>query len=401
MVPQRPVRRALPSAFINRTTYGLGSPVAKSRLPEVPQGSKGELTEVLVGPPSYATRIALACLRTAEDAPVIARLVIGALVDASGVGYTKAGLNSPFVQSAWADRLKGWARERYLMEMDIEAGEDPSLPAGTEQGEPGQNRPATSESGLPAYPRDLLPRWMERIEVDDAELAKAMKMDAHEIAGYAGALAYAIAKAPTAENLQAFNERRRRMIENYLPSGALSIFVEDSPYLTLDLLSKVHRTFNSVSRDRALVMGAIVDADRPLISGPAKVFYNIFRLTAGTSLNPLLLIVKAVTKYPDLYFLFPDLETEFHAAADAIERFEATTEARRLYLKVIFGNDYIPVDRRDVDSLLGVSAFILKYTEPTLENYKGGTISAEHRSKVLRFLNLPEEQPEEVPERET
>ncbi|WGM49903.1 MAG: hypothetical protein, partial [Trichoderma harzianum negative-stranded virus 2] len=173
---------------------------------------------------------------------------------------------------------------------------------------------------------------------------------------------------------------------------------DNSPYLSLEVLGKVHRAFNLNIKDRALVMGAIVDNDDQLVSGTSRMFYNIFRLSAGASLNPLLIITKFARKYPQFYAHFRDLETEYHAAASALARFYDVHEKRRLYLKVIFGNAYVPVDRNDINSLLGVAVFTLQQSETSLENYRGGVLSVMHREKLIRLLGVVARQEEEVPE---
>ncbi|AWY11009.1 nucleoprotein, partial [Sclerotinia sclerotiorum negative-stranded RNA virus 1-A] len=80
------------------------------------------------------------------------------------------------------------------------------------------------------------------------------------------------------------------------------------------------------------------------------------------------------------------------------QRFLDTSTKRRMYLKVIFGSAYIPIDRNDINELLGVAVFALSQQESTLEQYAGGTLSVQHREKLIALLNIREAAEETVPE---
>ncbi|KAI1654866.1 hypothetical protein F4813DRAFT_368731 [Daldinia decipiens] len=234
--------------------------------------------------------------------------------------------------------------------------------------------------------------------MDLNDLAFAISVSPVEICAYVAVLAYAIAKQPRADNIDAFNLRRRSAIQSVITSGSLQIFVDDSPYLSLETLTKVHNAFNLNILDRAIVLNSIVLRDTALISGKTRAFYMIFRLCAGTSLNPLMLIVRYARKYPHFYDAFPELQTEYYAANDAVVKFYEVNEKIRMYMKLIFGNAYIPIDRKDIENLLGCAVFTLAQTEATLSNYSGGMLSANHRQRLIDLLQVAEIQEEEVPE---
>lgn len=371
--------RPMPADFIGKDTYGVSTSANRDRLPIIPQGTRGDLTQVLVGKKGIPTRVALAGLLVADEVDDIARLVIGAIVDASNVGKTRAALSRPYEADGWSDRFIQWGR------INVQA---------VAVAPPGQD----DASNALELPGGAFPQWVLDLEIDAGKLLEAVQVDEMEVAAYAGILAYAIGKQPTADNLKAFNDNRRNAITQFMPTAERRIFVDESPYLSLEVLGKVHRSFNSVIKDRALVMSAVVDADNPLVSGSTRMFYVLFRLGAGASLNPLLIILRFGRKYPEMYGLFPDLETEYHAVAHALQRFYDASETRRMYLKVIFGSSYIPVDRKDIEALLGVAAFTLKQTDTTLENYQGGTISVEHRLRIVRHMNIAHRDEEAVPE---
>lgn len=371
--------RPLPDVFKNKDTYSISIDANRGRLPVIPQGKKGSLKKVLYGKRGWATRVAMAGLQVAEDVEDVARLVIGAIVDGSEVGKTRAALNDPF-EGKWADELAEWSIAAMLAqrsttdEAGVDSDKDLSLPGG------------------------IFPEWIDELGIDPAVMHAVNGFDEMEVAAYSGILAFAIGKQPTAENLPAFNTNRRNAVTQFMTKSELHVFIDDSPYLSIEVLGKVNRAFNSIMTDRSLVMSAIVDADHPLVNGTARMFYVLFRLLSGTSLNPLMIILRFGIKYPEMYKLFPDLETEYHAIHHAIQRFYDTNEARRMYLKVIFGSAYIPVDRNDINHLLGLATFVLKQSDTSLENYQGGTLSVAHREKAVKHLGIKMAEEEAVPE---
>lgn len=376
--------RPIPGAFLNQDTYGISTNKDRDRLPVVQQTDVASIQAVLLGERDIPVRFCLAAMPHAGDETDIARLVIGAIVSASGVSSTAAKLNNPW-PGGYTKNFIEWANKKA---MEVAS----SVPAPATEG-------ATSISSE-SFPREVLPTWLRDLDFTDEAVIEAWNTSSLELAAYAGILAFAVGKQPTPENIEAYNLKRRNAISQYMTQGNLRIFVDDSPHLSFDMLIKVHRAFNTPIIDRALLFSAVVDHDHALISGKERSFYTIFRLGAGSSLNPLLIVTRFARKYPHLYGEFKDLETEYHAAAHALQRFYDAPEKRRMYLKLIFGNSYIPVDRADVDNLLGVAVFALQQTETTLSNYNGGTLSVIHRERLLKLLEVKTEKSEEIAESE-
>lgn len=367
--------RPMPADFLDKDTYGIASHASRDRLTAIPAGTKAELEDVLIGRTSIPTRVAMAGLLVADYGDDIVKLVIGAIVDASGIGATKAALSKPYNKDKWSEEFISWSKGQ--LQAQATKTDDSSVSVPSPKG---------------------LPKWVTELDIDNEVLLSTTAVSAMEVAAYAGVLAWAISKRPDENNLTAFNQKRRAAISEFIPVGDLQIFKDDSPYLALDVLGKVHRAFNSATKDRALVMTAVVTADNEMLSGTVKMFYVIFRLSAGAGMNPLILILKFGRKYPGMYPVLSDLETEYHAASHALERLYDVPEVTRDYLKAIYGSSYVPVARNDINALLGVAVFALKQTEPNLENYKGGVLSVEHRRKVIEYLNLTQQGEEPVPE---
>ncbi|AWY11023.1 gp2 [Sclerotinia sclerotiorum negative-stranded RNA virus 3-A] len=367
-------RLSIPDVFKDKDTYGVNIEANRDRLPVIDLTRNCEYSDIFVSVTDLPVRMCLAGLQHAEDSDDIAKLIIGALISASGVNHSTARLANPFKDTA--TDIKNWVISRFS-HVPVEDA---------------------SEADLPPLSDSCIPKWYDELEVPDEAILFAYGVDSMEVAAFAGILAIAVAKQPTPENLDAFNLKLLNVISQFMPSGELKVFTDNSPYLSHAVLSKVNKTFNSIIRDRALVMSSIVDKDDPMVSGTQRMFYVMFRLTFGASLSPLLLITKYARKYPQFFKEFRDLETEYFAAAHALQRFLDTSTKRRMYLKVIFGSAYIPIDRNDINELLGVAVFALSQQESTLGQYAGGTLSVQHREKLIALLNIREVAEEAVPE---
>jgi hypothetical protein len=397
------VSRTIPSSFVNQNTYGVNTNLNRDRLPKIPDNAQVELEHILVGKKYIASRLALAGLQAATDQTDILKLVIGAMIEASKTSATAAKLRSTW-KTLDERSLFMWGVRRMNSKTNDSTTTAADVPETTAaEGEASEERQpetvaATAASSGDHFPSDTFPEWLADLEMDDDDVAFAIKVSDFEIAAYAGILAYAIAKQPNAQNLEAFNQKRRNVVREYMPSGDLMVFVDESKYLDLDTLSKVHRAFNTAIKDRALVISAIIDRDNDMVSNTELMFYALFRLTAGASLNPLLIIVRYARTFPQFYEHFPDLQTEYHAVHHALQRFLDVPENRRMYLKVLFGSSYSPVSRDDINKLLGCATFALQQSETNLANYQGGILSVEHRNRLITLLNVQARAEEEVPE---
>ncbi|WCA33784.1 nucleoprotein [Alternaria tenuissima negative-stranded RNA virus 2] len=392
--------RPIPASFVGQSTYGVNTNLNRDRLPVIPDNAQVELEQIIIGKKYVASRLALAGLQAAADQPDILRLVIGAMLEASKTSATAAKLKNPW-KTIDVRALFMWGTQRLTNPPDVPAVIPETTPPKDGEAQDAPAPAATAASGENHFPSDSFPEWLSDLEIDDEDLAFALKVSDFEISAYAGILAYAIAKQPNAQNLEAFNQKRRNVVREYMPSGDLEIFVDESKYLDLDTLSKVHRAFNTAIRDRALVISAIIDRDNDLVSNTELMFYALFRLTSGASLNPLLIIVRYARTFPQFYEHFPDLHTEYYAVHHALQRFLDVPEKQRMYLKVLFGSAYSPVSRDDVNKLLGCATFALQQSESNLSNYKGGILSVEHRNKLMTLMNVATRTEEEVPEEKT
>lgn len=373
------VQRTLPAIFLNQQSYSIVDAPQQGKLPVISDNATFSLDEIINGNGAFPSRLCMLALLTNDEQPDLQRLLCGALLNASNTPLSAARV-SGFKNNRIETGLKNWYKtldEKKESTSDKQPG--PSDPPKSTVSEDG------SEFSLP---EEFLPEWYNLLDVSRDELEAVFLASNIEVYAYIGVLAMAIAKQPTTANIEAFNGRRRQAVRNAMTSDTLYIFRDNSPFLTVEVLSKVHRTFNLVVQDRALLFTAIVDRNDPMISGEHRMFYTFFNLTAGASLNPLLLVTRFIRKYPDLFHQFPELHTEYFAAGAALAKFRQVPEARRMFLKLIFGNAYVPVPRGDIDELLGMSVFVLRQEESSLANYAGGTLSEAHQAKVSRLLSI-------------
>jgi len=373
--------RPIPPSFVDQDTYGVvaGADARNVRTLQVPADYKVGLTDLFIGRELLPISLAMAGLITATDPEDVAKLVLGAILAASGTPATSARIStSSMFDAGGYKKLADWVR-REIFRID-DSGD--AIPDAAD---------ANSDTPIPRPGDDCLPGWYRGLDVNLNTLRDTFEIDDVEKVAYAGILGFAVGKEPTAENLSAFNARRRNAVRSFLTADELTLFVDDSPFLSLEILTKVHRCMNSFIEDRAAVMSAVIANDRALISGNPRVFYTLFRLSAGSSLNPIFIIAKFARKYRALYAELPELETEYWAAHKAIEKFTSINERERLYQKVIFGSAYVPVERGDIQNLLGVAAFALSKTEENYENYKGGVLSEKHREVINTVLGSANE----------
>lgn len=364
-------KRSLPSEFFNKNTYALVDDPTAGQIPVVDENKKFSFDNLLQGNDAFPARLCMLGLLNNEEMSDVVRLVAGGLLNASNTKLSAAKANG-FLDKKYAASLKAWYIAHITKEKPVGNPEDDDADSEAED----------------LMPTADLPKWYQELDLDNDQIDAVFSASNIEVYGYMGILAMAIAKQPNAANLDAFNMKRRQAIVNSMTSDTLHIFVDDSPFLTVELLSRVHRSFNLIIEDRALLFGAIVDRNYALLSGEHRMFFTLFRLTAGASLNPLILVTRFVRKYPHLFNQFPELHTEYFAAAVALRKFSTVPAGRRLYLKLIFGNAYVPVPRGDIDELLGMAVYVLKQEETSLANYAGGTLSEGHREKLSQILHI-------------
>ncbi|QJT73700.1 glycoprotein 2 [Botrytis cinerea negative-stranded RNA virus 4] len=365
-------KRTLPTEFFNKNTYALVDDDTAGKIPVVDENKKFSYGDILQDNDAFPARLCMLGLLNNEEIADIVRLVAGGLLNASNTKLSAAKVQGYDPKKKYSPTLKAWYISHITKEKPI--------------GKPEDDGQESSEEDL--MPTNDLPDWYQELDLDNDQIDAIFSASNIEVYAYMGILAMAIAKQPNAANLDAFNMKRRQAVVNSMPSDTLHIFVDDSPFLTVELLSRVHRSFNLIIEDRALLFSAIVDRNHALLSGEHRMFFTLFRLTAGASLNPLILVTRFVRKYPHLFNLFPELHTEYFAAAVALRKFSTVPAGRRLYLKLIFGNAYVPIPRGDIDELLGMAVYVLKQEETSLSNYNGGTLSDGHREKLAKLLQI-------------
>lgn len=216
------------------------------------------------------------------------------------------------------------------------------------------------------------------------ELMNLMEnIDADELGAYFGILYLAGNKRVTRENRAAFNDNRRNAASASL-TRELMIFVPDSPFLTIEVLSHVYAAFLSFTPIKAVMTARVVEMIDHDWIGPGLAFINMFALLSNSGLSALGIIKEATLKHPWIRHEFPELRTDYAAANEAFAILQTVPAKERPFIKAIHGNNFQPVAYALIDNLTGVCKNILKLTTPSYQNYGGGRCTDAQMAKIRR-----------------
>nr|QXN75409.1 MAG: RNA-dependent RNA polymerase [Grapevine-associated negative single-stranded RNA virus 1] len=242
-----------------------------------------------------------------------------------------------------------------------------------------------------ANPTEVLKTNFEDAEeVTIAELLDLMEADNDEIGAYFGVLFLAGNKKLSTENRTAFNEKRRNAALASVTRPA-KIFINDSLFLTDEILTYIYGTFLSYSPIRAQMTSRVVSKLSAAHMGPSLAFVNMFLLLVDSDMSALRMIKEAVLKYPWIREEFPELRVEFNEANNGFQIIKKAPGNLRSFLKAIHGNNFVPVNYQEIDNLTGVCKTVLKRTTPSYQNYRGGKITEAQEQKIITKLGISHE----------
>lgn len=390
----RGARRILPSMFANQSSYGIETSQKREAMPQIPTAFTS--VGLIVGDRDFATRLCMAGLLHAETETDIGLLVLSAVIGGSKVDTSfleKKNIGGHVKFKEWSD----WIKKAWLFAANADVKGKGK--ADEEEG----NQDENDSTEVPFLSREIqkdyetmisaLPEWFRALDVPAEDAFRALTLPEHEVAGYAGVLVYAFAKQPTPENQAAFNKNRAPMVMSYMAkTDAMDVFVESSKYLDIDKLQEIHRSMNNFIPDRSLLVSRLSDAVSIPRGGATNVFYNMFRLSAHTGLASLMVCTRFLRQFSWLYPEMRELETEIYALAAAMNRFNDVPESFRPYVKVAFGNLYVPVSGDDIRQLFGLAVAVLGRNEPTLERLRGGKVPAMLKDRIFQKLGVVEAQ---------
>lgn len=209
--------------------------------------------------------------------------------------------------------------------------------------------------------------------------------DIDEIGSYFGVLFLAGIKRRTAKNREAFNAKRVPNIRATV-NGELTIFVENSPLLSDEVLDTVYTAFNSFLANRMYLVRETVKFMAGTYVGPALSFQNMFVLLEDAGLGSLRVIKEAVLKYPFLRKEMPELASELAAANEGQKAIRRINQTERPFCKAIYGNQFVPISQNEIANLLGVCKLAMSFTIDSYRNFDGGNVAERQEEFVRRRI---------------
>lgn len=296
----------------------------------------------------YPIRLAMYLLPLEEDATNVMRLFVSSVLCASMIAPSKMKLVSPIL----------------LSNIDVAMGQ---VAAALTEDEAG------IEDALMAVQMPK-PSWVHD-DITALNMKDVLEINPQEVYAFAGSLCMAVTKQPTAENLSAFMGRRAALATLGFMSDNPVVFTENSDYLTLPILTKIHKAASFHMLSRELTMRALATNISLMDDGNQYVFACFLMLLENSGMNSLNIIRKVLMQYPTLIQFLPHLNAEFQAADAGISKVMALPNAERSFCKSIYGSKFVPVQYSDIKRLLGICVYIGQKAEPNLANFKGGQLA--------------------------
>jgi len=261
-------------------------------------------------------------------------------------------------------------------------------------------------TGSPAAPQDLtgydeltkpgtdvsLPvptNFAGAANVTGVEWAETANYNVSEMAAYFGVLCLAMCKQPVdGDPLNAFNKNRSKAATRAVGSGKKNIFVENSPWLTFNLLTDVHAAFNMYGPVRVHLIANVIRHKTEFNMGEQDIFMSQFMLLADFGMANLAIIRDALIRYPWLVTEIEGLDKEIEAANRAFGAVKVIDATIRPFAKAMYMNHLVFVNPADIQNLLGVCRFALSLTHTTYTNYQGGFLTDPQRQKIERRMHV-------------
>jgi hypothetical protein len=217
-------------------------------------------------------------------------------------------------------------------------------------------------------------------DVTAAEVNEYMG-DIDEIGAYFGVLFLAGTKKRTPKNRPAFNANRVSNVKSTV-NGELTIFTENSIFLSDEVLDAAYTAFNSFYANRAHLVSETVRLVAGTYVGAALSFQNMFVLLEDSGLGSLRIIKEAILKYQFIRRKFPEIQTELNAANEAQKCIRRLPAGDRPFCKAIYGNRFVPMSQNEVANLLGICKKVMSYTVATYRQFDGGNVSERQDEQI-------------------
>jgi hypothetical protein len=239
--------------------------------------------------------------------------------------------------------------------------------------------------------------FADEVPLTLAEFDELQDVDTYEMASYFGVLVLASVKQPNAQNAVAFNEKRTRAAI----LGSIedpSIFVADSPWLTIGILKKIHASFAFYWHVRSHMVSTLAGQTGNIKDGTSMALMNMFLLLSDFGMSALKIIKEATLMYPWIRTEFPELSAELITANNGFRFIRQVPEEKRSFVKAIHMDKFVPVVYSEIQGLTGVCKEVLARTKPSYRNYAGGSVTPQQMEKINAHFAMKADESESEPD---
>jgi hypothetical protein len=224
--------------------------------------------------------------------------------------------------------------------------------------------------------------------VTGAEWVLTASFDETEVAAYYGVLCIAMCSQPIAgAPLNKFNKNRAAAATKAV-IGSPKIFIAESPWLSFEVLQKVHASFNMYGPSRCHLITNVLRHRGEFRIGLQENFMDMFFLLTDFGLTNLSIIRDAILRYPWIVTDFEGLESEVKAANDAFLKLSEIDAETRPFAKAMFQNHLVFTAPANIRNLLGICRYALSHTHATYAQYRGGFTTPKQEAYVLTKLDV-------------
>lgn len=208
-------------------------------------------------------------------------------------------------------------------------------------------------------------------EISATDMQEYVDVTEEELGGLFAMYFYAIGKQPNGSDMRTFNQSRQKAIAALVDAETLQIFVNDSAFITPEIMMSIHKSFALLTAVRANILLPIVQQLGQATTPAGAVFQRLFMLNAGNGISIVYMAQITLEAFPGFFDTFPELHSELVALKDGLERINRLDVSIREYCKYIYGADFVPIDPGKTRQLLAVLRITATAINPTYKDFGG------------------------------
>lgn len=223
-------------------------------------------------------------------------------------------------------------------------------------------------------------------EVNVAEWNEELGAEDSELGAYWGVLMRAFINVPPeGASLDQFNKNRRGNATKALMRKP-RIFVENSDYITRDILRKVEAAFYNNPAGRAnMIQHIVAKIDMPK-TGMAISFYQMFEMLENSGMTGYALVKEGFEKGLPILAQFPEIWSELEYIDQVLGRLNRMDQVMLPWAKLALGDEFVPGSPNEMAVTIAICKEIVSHVKPKMRDYKTSDISEEILAKARRLV---------------